>query len=261
MTKVRNSRFLCLILSMLFIIVLALGEPVYATSNSDVNSTTSVTQGSAEISSICSQGNNSIGGVKVLDYNSGEGLLSFNNSKYSGLDIEQKRTFMETALGATKECNLGKQQKNRVYNFIAKQDSTVSAAMKYLKTDTSADFVSAQAWFKPFSNPISTVMGFLCIVIFIALGLSFIFDTAYLVLPGFQLIVEHGEDNKKPFGVSKEAWKANRETESVNESKSAMLIYVKKRIPVILLIAICLGYLISGKIYDLCVWFIDAFNI
>lgn len=260
MTKVRNSRFLCLILSMLFIIVLALGEPVYASSTTDVDSVTSVATGSSEITRICSQGNNSVG-IIILNYNSGEGSLSFDNSAYSGLDIEQKRTFMETALGATKECNLGSQQKNRVYNFIAKQDSTVSAAMKYLKTDTSADFASAQAWFKPFSSPISTVMGFLCIVIFVTLGFSFIFDVSYLVLPGFQLIVEHGDDNKKPFGVSKEAWKANRETESVNESKSAMLIYVKKRISVILLIAICLGYLISGKIYDLCVWFIDAFNI
>lgn len=260
MTKVQNRKLVCLMLAIVYLIVFTSSPAVYATSKSSVNSVTSVSKGSAEISRICSQGNKSVG-VTILSYASREGSLSFNNSAYSRLDIEQKRTFMEIALGATKECNLGKQQKNKVYNFIAKQDSTVSAAMKYLKTDTSADFVSAQAWFRPFSSPISTVMGFLCIVIFVTLGFSFIFDVSYLVLPGFQLIVERGEENKKPIGVSKEAWKANKQTEDVNEGQSAMILYLKKRIPVIFLIALSLGYLISGKIYDICVWFIDAYNI
>lgn len=257
MLRVQARRFLCLML-FLSALIISMGTSVYARDN--VSSVATVAKGSAEVSRICSQSNKAVG-VNVLSYSSRDGSLSFNNSAYSGLDIEKKRLFMETALGATKECNLGKQQKNRVYNFIAKQDSTVSAAMKYLKTDTSADFVSAQAWFRPFSSPISTVMGVLCIIIFVSLGFSVIFDIAYLVLPGFQLLVERGEEDKKPFGVSKDAWKANRETESVTESKNVMTVYLKKRAPLVFLVALCLGYLISGKIYDLCIWFIDAYNI
>lgn len=259
MSKVKSNRLVCLILIALSLLMF-MCQPVHAAS-SDVDSVVSVVSGSAEISRICSQANNSVGGTKILEYDSANGVLGFKNSTYSSLDIEQKRTFMETALSATKECGLGTQQKNKVYNFIADQDSTTSAAMKYLKSDTSADFVAAQAWFRPFSNPISTIMGVLCLLIFIFMGLSMVFDIAYLVLPGFQLILERGDEHKRPFGVSKEAWKANRETESVNVSDNVLTVYLKKRIPVMLLIAICLGYLISGKIYDLFIWFIDAYNI
>lgn len=259
MTKVKQSRLVCVILVIVSVILL-LSEPVFA--SSDVDSVTTVVTGSAEVAKICSQANNSLGtGTKILNYNSSTGELSFSNSSYGVLDIEDKRVFMEKALSATKECNLGTQQKNKVYNFIAEQDSTISAAMKYLKTDTSADFVTAKAWFRPFSNPISSVMGILCLLIFIFMALSMVFDIAYLVLPGFQLILEHGEEHKRPFGVSKEAWKANREVEKSDNDSSILTVYLKKRIPVIFLVALCLGYLISGKIYDLFIWFIDAYNI
>lgn len=224
-----------------------------------VDAVITVSTGSAEISSICSQANAQTN-TTILTYKSSEGTLSFSNSNYSELDIKEKQNFMKTALLATKESHLGTQVKSKVYNFISEQDNSVASAVKYLQTDTSADFAEAKAWFAPFSGPISTVLGLLCILIFVFMGASMIFDIAYLVLPGFQLILEHGEEHKRPFGVSNAAWKTNRQISDANNSDNVMSVYLKKRIPEMFLISICLGYLVSGKIYSVMVYFINAFS-
>ena len=253
----QKYRAYIVLLLLITIMQLVMCTVIYADS---VDAVITVSTGSAEISSICTQSNAQTNGVTVLTYKSKDGTLSFSNSNYSELEIEEKQNFMKTALLATKESHLGTQVKSKVYNFITEQDSSVASAVKYLQTDTSADFAEAKAWFAPFSGPISTVLGLLCILIFVFMGASMIFDIAYLVLPGFQLILEHGEEHKRPFGVSNAAWKTNRQISDVNNNDNVMSVYLKKRIPEMLLISICLGYLVSGKIYSVMVYFIDAFS-
>lgn len=247
----------------LFLFLLAMFLSIFQVANlhaDKVDSRISVLKSSSACSNICKQANNSVGKT-ILTYKSAKGILIFSNKTYSKLSTEKKNTFMETALLATKKSELGKQQKSRIYNFIEEQDTSITAAMKYLKNDTSADFVEARNWFRPFSGPISTLMGFLCIVIDVFIGLSILFDLAYLSLPAMQLLLERGEPNKRPFGVSIEAWKTNREAENFSEKSTVMSMYVKKRIPSIILVSACLGYVVSGKIYDLITYFINAFSI
>ena len=242
-----------------FIMIFAMSVPVYA-DRSDVDASVTLQTGLGEVAKVCSQANDTCG-KKILVYTGSDGVLSFSNTLYSELEMEQKREFMEVALRATNETSLGAQQKNKLYNFIAKQDSSVSAAIKYLKSDASADFVEAKAWFSPFSGPISTVIGLLCLCIFTFLALSIVFDIAYLVLPMFQAVLEHGNDNKRPIGVSREAWQTVLDMNSgKNEGRNVLSVYMSKRVPVMIICSICLGYLISGKIYDLMVFFVDAFS-
>lgn len=236
--------------------VVIMGICVYA---DDVDSTVEL-QPSGEINSVCVQANNSVGKkVKILSYS--KGLVTFSNKTYSQLDIESKRVFMETALSATQETHLGSQQKNKLYNFIADQDSTTSAAIRYLKSDASADFVAAKAWFRPFSGPISTVIGVICILVFMFMGFSMLFDCAYLCLPAFQALLERGEHNRRPFGVSREAYITMKEIyKPAMQSRNIMSVYFGKRVPVLIICAICLGYIVSGKIYDIMSFFVDAFS-
>lgn len=227
---------------------------------SDVDSVITLDTGLSSVSSICSQAN-SVVGENILVYTGNDGLLSFSNKIYSGLDVDTKKEFMRVALGATRESGLSTQMKNKVYNFISSQDTSVTAAIKYLQSDASADFVAAKAWFKPFSGAFGTIMGVLCLLSFLFMGMSMVFDLAYLALPGVQMVLERGEDNKKPFGVSKEAWNANREVEKEGSSAhNIMVLYMKKRVPVIFLMSLCLGYVISGMIYDILIFIIDAFT-
>lgn len=225
---------------------------------SEVDSSVSM-QPSGEIANVCNQAN-TVAGLKILVYSS-DGVVTFSNNLYSELDVNQKRQFMETALGATRATGLGSQQKNKLYNFIAEQDNTTSAAIKYLKSDASADFVAAKSWFHPFSKYIAPVLGLICLLVFMFLAMSILFDCAYLVLPMFQGLLERGEPNKRPFGVSREAYLTMKDINNPKyEGRNILSVYMSKRLPVIIVCAICLGYLVTGKIYDIMVFIVDAFS-
>lgn len=254
--RIFGFKFLIL-LSMLFSILFS-SLTVFA-ERSDVDAVVTMQPGQSEVASVCAQANATVG-VDILVYTGDDGMLTFSNRLYSELEMEQKREFMRVALAATKETSLGVQQQNKLYNFIYEQDNAVSAAVKYLQSDTSADFVAAKEWFRPFSSPLSTIMGVLCLLIFIFMGLSIVFDVAYLALPFFQGLLERGEERKRPIGVSREAWAANREVETDEKHRGVFSIYLGKRIPAIILMSLCLGYVISGYIYDIVIYFIDAFS-
>lgn len=246
--------------SFLLLCVLLFLMSSVAFARSDVDSVVNVGEGQNVLTGICSRANQVADGREILVYTSGDGLLSFSNKEYVELDMDTKREFMETALKLTKESGMGTQLKNKVYNFIEQQDETTSAAVKYLKSDASADFVAARSWFRPFGSAIGIVMGVMCLLIFVFLAASVAFDLCYMLIPGVQAILEGGEENKKPFGVSREAYKTVREVESSAEYKSVLSIYLKRRVGIVLLCALCLAYIISGQIYDILVFLIDAFS-
>jgi hypothetical protein len=249
------------------ILFMCLTISVYGDTGSGVSVDSSITveSNSAEIANICNQANNSIGLVrdKVLNYKSSgsNGLLTFSNKNYSKLDSDEKETFMETALKATTKTGLNAKTKNKVYNFIASQDTPVTSAMKYLQSDANADFLEAKKWFDPFSGVVGTILGVLCVAVFMFTGVSIVFDICYLVLPGVQAVLERGEDNKKPFGVSVEAYTALRDAEKDTEYRNVVAIYLKRRVLLLIIMSVCIGYLISGQIYDIVAFFIDAFTL
>lgn len=248
------SKLLVILLLGVFLLI-PLG--VYA---DDVDAVLELPKKAGSVTAICNQANK-ITGVKILYYEATEGTLHFSNSLYSELDIQTKRSFMETALKCTKESSLGTQNKNKVFNFIAEQDGAVSSALKYLATDTSADLASAKEWFSPISHPIATIIGFICLLIFLCLGFSIVVDIAYIVIPPARTIFEKDDPNVKPRFISNCAWKAVREGEQPESKKTPMGIYIGKRFIEMLLVSLALGLIISGKLYQILSYFIDAFNI
>lgn len=252
------KKFKILLLVIVSAIMLVSSSIIVYADRSEVDSSIAM-QPSGEINRVCEQANG-VANREVLVYSS-DGVVSFSNSLYSELDTTQKREFMEVALGATRATGLGSQQKNKLYNFIAEQDSTTSAAIKYLKSDASADFVAAKSWFHPFSKYISPVLGLICLLVFMFMAMSMLFDCAYLVLPMFQGLLERGEPNKRPFGVSREAYITMHDiNKDKYEGRNILSVYFSKRMPVLIICAICLGYLVTGKIYDIMSFIVDAFS-
>lgn len=197
----------------------------------------------------------------ILSVSAYDDVINFHGDRYENLDPDEKEAYMLAALSSIKSSNLGAKEKNSIYNFIASQDNEVTQALKYLTEDTRSDLASARKWLAPFTGGISTFTGILSVLVFLFLGVGILMDVAYLALPGLQLILERGDDKKKPFGVSIEAWKINREVAmDYKNSKNEITEYLKKRVPVILVCAICIGYLISGQIYDIFSHIANAFS-
>lgn len=200
-------------------------------------------------------------GIGILSFDTTDNLILFKSFYYTSNSYDKRCVFMESLLKGIKSSSLGPKEKNKIYNFIASQDTEVSQALKYLTEDTSADLVQARKWLAPFTGGISTFTGLLTLLVFLFLGIGLLVDVAYLALPSLQLILERGDDKKKPFGVSAEAWRVNKEIASdFNNTKNEISEYLKKRTPVIIVCAICIGYLISGKVYEILAYLANAFG-
>lgn len=252
--KVKKRNLIILLLIML-LTVLSTYVGVFA----DVKAYTTVPEAVVPtVRGICNTANYNINRT-ILECTS-EGRLSFDNDEYIKLSQKDKSTFMEDALSATRSSGLGIKVKNQVYNFISQQDTTISATIKYLSEDTAADFASAMKYIRPFSSPISTAMAILCIVIFMFIGMGILIDVAYLALPLFRIFLERGDTTKKPWGISTAAYSTVQIVESdTKHAKGLMPLYVQKRVPEIFIIAVCLGYLISGKIWDVLAYLANSF--
>ena len=247
-----------------YIVVLLLGCSVVLTVYaSEIDATLQTVTGSAYLSDMCSQANASVD-EEILSYESSSGLLRFKNKVYKGLDADDKEKFMETALSyiAKLPDTVSAKMRNSVYNFIAQQDTAVTAAMKYLQVNAGADLVEAEKWFAPFNSVVGTIMGILCILIFLFLGLSILLDIFYIVVPPFQALLDSGTDGtKRPWGVSREAWGSMRDAEKTDEYKNILGMYFKRRVGVLLIVAVAIMYMISGKIYDLVIWFVESMSL
>lgn len=225
----------------------------------DVDSITNIGTGHGLVSAICKNANE-VAGTNILSYTSADGILSFSNKKYSSLDIDTKKRFMESALSLTKSSGLGNQVKNKVYNFIADQDSTTSAAIRYLSTDASADFSEGASWFKPFGSAFGVFLGFMSLLIFVCLATSIVLDIAFIGVPMMRIFFQGVSKKEKPKFITNEAYSTLMECEGSSTYKNNISLYLSRRVPVLLGITLCLGYLISGKIYDIIAFFIDAFT-
>lgn len=200
-------------------------------------------------------------GYGIVSVDSTDAVVHFDGKEYEELSYNERTKFMTAFLQSIKASGLGAKEKNSIYNFIASQDTEVHQAIKYLTEDTSADLATARLWLAPFTGGLGTVIGVLVLIIFIFLGVGILWDVAYLALPPLQLVLERGDDTKKPFGVSAEAWKANREVAlDYKNTKNEIGEYLKRRVPVIIVCAICIGYLISGKVYEILTYVANAFG-
>lgn len=263
-TKLDEKRFFRGVLSLLLIGLMMLTTVYFAMASISVDSALSLPNGAGEsglLQSVATQGNKYAGGKTILKYNSTTCVLTFSNKLYSELEYDEKVSFMEDTLSYITKASFSGQTKSRVYNFIASQDSTITNAMKYLSADANADFIEAKKWFDPFTGVVGVIMGVLALMIFTSLGLSIMMDISYLTLPMIRVALEREDNSRRPLFVSNEAWKTVLEVERAGGSKTLLGVYLKKRVVMILVLAICLGYLLSGRIYSAIIYIMDAFNI
>lgn len=232
-----------------------------ASASSDISSVTDIGKGNATAGAIATEINNATQ-TTIMTYAPDTGIFRFNNGEYAQLSVAEKREYMSDSLGYIKTSGLSVKEKNKLYNFVADQDGTTSAAMRNLKVDSQADLATAASWYQPFSGTVSTILGLLALAVFLFLGISVVVDIAYMVIPFIRVFLSSG-DEKKPFMVSTEAYTSIKEAENSSEQgffKSYMGLYLRRRVGIMILIGIALLYLISGQIFDIVSFIVDALS-
>ena len=120
-----------------------------------------------------------------------------------------------------------------------------------LSAGTSADFIGAQAVFKPFAGPIGLAIGLITVVMMSLLVLSFAIDIAYIALPFFQNSAQ-GDKKGASRLVSKAAVNAVNQGESSQGGGKGdpIWVYLKSRVVSVFVLAITILMLVSGEVFN-----------
>lgn len=159
-------------------------------------------------------------------------------------------------------------------NNVQNCDGIGSQLMTALLQNTKPDYAKANRIYKPFSGVVSTVLGLGAILIMAALGIVMVLDLSYIGIPLFRGFCDGGEGSNGQGGgakgklVSFEAHSAVQEAEggqggggqSGGSKKTAVAIYFKKRVIMLIVLGICLLYLIQGQIFTLVSWILDLMS-
>lgn len=222
--------------------------------------------------------------------NTGSGSNSLLSSTYESLTAGAKQNFLEDAFtlaNAMADDTAYKAKNGMVTGDSEVTDETVSDFLTAMQNcsgmgstllasilqNTKPDFVTANRWYKPFSGPVSSVIGLLCILIVALLGLSMALDIFYITIPFVQLALDDNDsDGNNNSRLSKLVSSSARSAvktqvdgggsdgQSGSNNKSALATYAKGRWKEMLLLGVCLLYLVSGNIYSLVSQFINLMS-
>lgn len=151
-------------------------------------------------------------------------------------------------------------------------DGVGSRLISTLMANTKPDFASANRIYQPFSGTVGTVLGLVAVLLMAALAIVMVLDLAYIAIPFVRNLLDGGSsDNGNGSGgikskfVSWEAYNAVQQVEAGGgnsgngggDNKTAVGIYFKKRIIMLLILGLCLLYLVQGEIFTMVGWFMD----
>lgn len=155
---------------------------------------------------------------------------------------------------------------------LQQQDGVGTRLISTLMANTKPDFASANRIYQPFSGTVGTVLGLVAVLLMAALAIVMVLDLAYIAIPFVRNLLDGGSsDNGNGGGgikskfVSWEAYNAVQQVEagggnggnSGGDNKTAVGIYFKKRIIMLLILGLCLLYLVQGEIFTMVGWFMD----
>lgn len=224
--------------------------------HADANSYIRIAANEPLLGKIVSEANKTAG-FNIMSYESGEGIVGFNNKEYSVLETNEKREWMKTTLDSVSQSGLSAQRKNKLYNFIAEQDLGVSSVITRLSNDANADTAGAFSFLRPYAPIISFILGMIVFLTFLFLTISLVVDTAYLTIPMLQSSLDHAGDGSKPLFVSKAAVAANRESESGGKYVTPLWPYVKTRVVEVFFIAAIGILMVTGQLFDIIAFVVD----
>lgn len=217
----------------------------------------------------------------MADILNGDG--TFNEATFEKLDRKSQAKAVDIVCEAAQEANNStksdgavKFSDNDYQNWmtqIEQQNGIGSKLMTTLMKNTKPDFATANKLYEPFSGVVGTLLGVLAIILMAALALVMVLDLSYIAIPFVRNVLDGGSDGNGAGGnggvkskfVSWEAFNAVQQVEGGGgasgqqggESKTAIGIYFKQRIIMLLILGLCLLYLVQGEIFTLVGYFMD----
>lgn len=210
-------------------------------------------------------------------YVKGEAILKldgtdyvFDEAAYNSLTSEAQTDIINDIKAASDRSveNNSEVSESTVQNWFKELQSIDGVGSKLMTTilgNTKPDFVTANTLYQPFSGIVGTILGLLSVLLMAFLGIVMVLDISYIALPPMRMLVCEGESGKnktlRSNLISNDAIYAVKVAEENDggdgSKKQALGVYLKRRIPMLILLGVCLLYLIQGQIYTLVGWILD----
>lgn len=183
--------------------------------------------------------------------------IVFNQDAYDVLSVVQKKEFIKYIVSECKsaDCTLNAAQRQQAYNFLVSvDDSYINAAVSDMLNNDNKNLLFAITKMEPVFRYLNLGFAFLVIIILILTAGVTVMDLCYMSLPIFQTM---GKDDKKPFIISNEAYKALQQ--HIETQENIYLLYFKKRFLSLVVIFVCVAIIITGKLGDLVTTIVSFF--
>ena len=222
------------------------------------------------------------GTVKYTELIDGDSLSTgyINENEFNKLRGSEKSKFLgdmnNVANGTIDNSDIVTEDTRTTWlNNVQNCNGVGTQLMTALLQNTKPDYATANKIYKPFSGVVSTALGLGAILIMAALGIVMVLDLSYIGIPLFRGFCDGGDSGNGQGGggakgklVSFEAHSAVQEAEggqggggqSGGSKKTAVAIYFKKRVIMLIVLGICLLYLIQGQIFTLVSWILDLMS-
>lgn len=222
--------------------------------------------------------------TKYASYTTMDKILNedgtFNVNTFEKLDSKSQSKAVDIVCQAAQQANNEQDNNQYVYSDndyrnwmtqIEQQDGIGSRLITTLMKNTKPDFATANQLYEPFSGVVGTALGVLAILLMAALALVMVLDLSYIAIPFVRNMLDGGSDGQGQGGgvkskfVSWEAYNAVQQVEAGGgasgqqggQNKTAIGIYFKQRVIMLLILGICLLYLVQGEIFTLVGYFMD----
>lgn len=232
------------------------------------------------------EGGGTVKGSQLLEKKE-SGVYDVNKREYEKLNSKGRNEFVNDIVESTNESiengeKTGVTQETQAdwFRQLQKNKGFGSKLLQEALNDTGPDFATGSEIFKPFSGPLSTILGLLTIVIFSFFGITVALDIFYITIPPVRLLLGDGGGSSGgsapgmggPGGanggnaltklgskaVSSAAIKSVQEAE--NGDTNALIGYFKRQIVTFFVLGICLVYLIGGQLWVAVGWVLDLMN-
>ena len=196
------------------------------------------------------------GGNTFTNYFKIEGGSLMMDSLFNNLKTSERIDIISEFVERLSTWEISNISRQAIYTSISQGiDDSLTAYIPEIAELTTADLVTAYAWYLPFSGVVGTILGVGVIVLVLFLVFSSTLDLLYLGLPAAAEFLDGDVSGfKRLLIVSREAKLAVKEVNMGNGS-SVYLLYFKRRWWTIIIIAICILYLISGQLGSIIGWF------
>ena len=212
-----------------------------------------------------------IGGKTVDTYGGlftdmGKGTFEFHGMVFDNLETSCQQDFINTLTAEIKGEAFTTTGAQQISDGLKASGSTLSNLLiSFVLGDTSADVFTAYKWVAPVLSVLRVILGILAIGIIALLLLSTVLDCVYIGIPNMREIGNKGDSNggtdKKPWGISYDAYKTVMDVESnLNDKgsyKNPFFVYFKRRAMTYIILALCLFYLIAGELSGLIGWLLS----